>query len=638
MKSNRILLAFALATGVLLARPAFASFHFMQIEQVIGGVGGDQTAQAIQLRLRSNAQNQVQNARMVVRDAAGANPIVVCNMATPVPSGAGGARVLITTSSFSTYCSATPNFTMTAIPASYLPAGSLTFESDGGLIYWRLSWGGASYTGLGTGSTTNDSDGNFNPPFGSALASSGTQAVQFKFAATALSTNNLNDYQLTAGAATFTNNAGQSAVVTLPPSCNATAGIDVFTTPAGGATIHDFTTTPLPADFFGPGSDPFTGVVVLRGDPIAPASSLQNTDTVVRRNASATIATPSSPPVSVPIEIVALNLVSVNPITVTYNGGQTPESWNLRVALSSVDPQPIGTMQIIPDGCSCPGTGTFQSTLPVLPRLVFTRPSPAATRVFDYGDANTPPLQFQSLDGHWSNINPGGLGLIEVPAGLSVDHDQNPATAPVGPQPGTSSNFFAGLRTMHCDSLGCTPSTIRKRMIHEDAMLATHGVIPTQSCVAGDVDGDGICDDADNCLAFVNPLQADRDNDGVGDGCDNCITLENSCQEDDDTDGRGNICQTLGVAPPAGDRVQLGRPSPNPTRGSLAFSVTVPRALRAKVAIYDVRGRLLHTVLDRRLEPGSQALRWDGQLASGTYYLRLDADGVSESRAFTFIR
>jgi hypothetical protein len=42
---------FALAATLLLPlNRASAAFHFMQIEQVIGGVNGDTTAQAIQLR------------------------------------------------------------------------------------------------------------------------------------------------------------------------------------------------------------------------------------------------------------------------------------------------------------------------------------------------------------------------------------------------------------------------------------------------------------------------------------------------------------------------------------------------------------------------------------------------------------
>jgi hypothetical protein len=103
------------------------------------------------------------------------------------------------------------------IPASYLPAGSLTFEDDFGTIYWRLSWGGASYTGPTIGAMDNDLNGDFGPPFAGPLPSTGLQALRFQGASTARSTSNSTDYSLTPGAAVFTNNAGQNFTVTLPP-------------------------------------------------------------------------------------------------------------------------------------------------------------------------------------------------------------------------------------------------------------------------------------------------------------------------------------------------------------------------------------------------------------------------------------
>jgi hypothetical protein len=215
-------LLLALLAILLPSHRAFASFHLMQIEQVIGGVNGDTTAQAVQLRMRSSGQNLVSQARLVVVDATGSNPILLENMTTNVPNGQSGRRVLLTTPNFANYTNIplVTDFVMDPIPASYLAAGQLRFTDDSGSIWWSLSWGGAGYTGstLGLGGAgTNDSDGNFGPPVNVALPSTTLQALQFTGAASALSTENLAQYAVTAGAATFVNNAGTSFVVTAPP-------------------------------------------------------------------------------------------------------------------------------------------------------------------------------------------------------------------------------------------------------------------------------------------------------------------------------------------------------------------------------------------------------------------------------------
>ena len=175
MIHGRRLASFGLAFGICAVAPAevWASFHDMQIEQVIGGVSGDTSVQAIQLRMSSANQNLVSNARVLVRDAGGLNPIIVMNMTTNVVSGA-GRRILIATANLASFTNPplTPDFVITnPIPPSYMAAGTLTFESDTGIIYWRLSWGGAGYTGSGSVNVFNDSDGNANPPFPGPLPS-----------------------------------------------------------------------------------------------------------------------------------------------------------------------------------------------------------------------------------------------------------------------------------------------------------------------------------------------------------------------------------------------------------------------------------------------------------------------------------
>ena len=221
---KRLVVIMALA-GILTS-PALATFHLMQIEQVIGGVDGDPTAQAIQLRMRAAGQNLVSQAKLVAFDATGSNAITILDLATDVTNASAGSRILIVSSNFinSTIPTAIPDFVLTTpIPSNYLAAGRLAWEQDIGTIYWSLSWGGTNYTGSNiAGSTLNDADANFGPPFGGVLPSTSTSALLFTNSASAKSLSNMVDYVVTAGAATFTNNTGAGfTVVSQPPRITA---------------------------------------------------------------------------------------------------------------------------------------------------------------------------------------------------------------------------------------------------------------------------------------------------------------------------------------------------------------------------------------------------------------------------------
>ena len=211
------LVSIALVLGALAAaRPAHATFHFMQIEQVIAGVDGSTATQAIQLRMRQSSQNFVSQATIHAWDANGANPVLILDLDHNVVGNTAGTHVLIATANFSaaTNPAVTPDFVMTnPIPDSYIPAGSLTFEDDFGTIYWRLSWGGAAYTGDTSGFTSNDVDGNFGPAFAGPLPTGSGQALRFQGSVGALSTNNAANYAVTAGSAVFTNNADDAGTI-----------------------------------------------------------------------------------------------------------------------------------------------------------------------------------------------------------------------------------------------------------------------------------------------------------------------------------------------------------------------------------------------------------------------------------------
>ena len=205
----------AARTVLVLALPAaaaFASEHLVQIHKAVGGVNGDSEIQAIQFSMRAAEQNHFQNSKVYAYDANGVNPVLIIDFDRALPNGKLGDTVLVASPRFGevTTPPARPDFVMTnLIPASYLPAGSLTLEDDAGKnVWWRLSWGGADYRGDTTGSTANDDDGEFGPPVRWPLPSSTTFALAFRGPPEAMSTTNLFDYSLERNA-TFRNNGGE---------------------------------------------------------------------------------------------------------------------------------------------------------------------------------------------------------------------------------------------------------------------------------------------------------------------------------------------------------------------------------------------------------------------------------------------
>ena len=57
-----------------------------------------------------------------------------------------------------------------------------------------------------------------------------------------------------------------------------------------------------------------------------------------------------------------------------------------------------------------------------------------------------------------------------------------------------------------------------------------------------DPDGDGVCNNADNCDNTYNPNQANGDTDILGDACDNCPLVYNPNQANADPDALGDAC------------------------------------------------------------------------------------------------
>jgi hypothetical protein len=103
------------------------------------------------------------------------------------------------------------------------------------------------------------------------------------------------------------------------------SGFDVLKTQPSSR--WNFADNPIPADFFGPGSDPFDGEVAIF------------TDTLVARPAGTDFPGGTA---TIPVEIVALQLHSVEPIQVTFNGGQAPSFFDVFITLDDSPSLPAG--------------------------------------------------------------------------------------------------------------------------------------------------------------------------------------------------------------------------------------------------------------------------------------------------------
>jgi choice-of-anchor B domain-containing protein len=102
----------------------------------------------------------------------------------------------------------------------------------------------------------------------------------------------------------------------------------------------------------------------------------------------------------------------------------------------------------------------------------------------------------------------------------------------------------------------------------------------------------------------------------------------------------------VGVAS-ASARPLLDRIYPNPFNPATTIALTIPvegAGMTLRMAVYDAAGRLVRTLKNGTLAAGEHRLTWNGvddagnPSASGSYFLRLESDAVSESRSLTLLK
>ena len=174
----------------------------------------------------------------------------------------------------------------------------------------------------------------------------------------------------------------------------------------------------IPADFFDPGSDPWTGHIDLQGVPVNLFTQGDAATLFQRWGVPISPDAPVGSNGTVDLEIIELDLVSIAPITVTHSGVD-PQDWNVAVGLSEVQSTvEVGTLTATK---THENGGTFHTWLEVQPRLTFTKvDNPEEKRVLDAGLEERPPLVFTSTNTPWVHeVNPE-LGILTPDDGLFV--------------------------------------------------------------------------------------------------------------------------------------------------------------------------------------------------------------------------
>jgi hypothetical protein len=121
------------------------------------------------------------------------------------------------------------------------------------------------------------------------------------------------------------------------------------------------------------------------------------------------------------------------------------------------------------------------------------------------------------------------------------------------------------------------------------------------------------------------------------------LSAESPCLPGNHPDGAD--CRLIGVLDRGCGSVQVRHtlPAPNPfsVRTTLTFHMSTTSL--ARVAVYDVAGRLVNLVLDRELGQGGHSVSWNARdtqghrVARGTYFVRLQTGGETVTRKVVFL-
>jgi len=103
-------------------------------------------------------------------------------------------------------------------------------------------------------------------------------------------------------------------------------------------------------------------------------------------------------------------------------------------------------------------------------------------------------------------------------------------------------------------------------------------------------------------------------------------------------------CHTVDADDPLPTRMVLDQNHPNPFNPMTEIRFTVHRAGSGSLQVFNMKGELVRTLLQGRLDEGPHAMTWDGaddagrQSPAGVYFYRLDLNGETDVRKMMLVK
>lgn len=84
-------------------------------------------------------------------------------------------------------------------------------------------------------------------------------------------------------------------------------------------------------------------------------------------------------------------------------------------------------------------------------------------------------------------------------------------------------------------------------------------------------------------------------------------------------------------------------PSPFTNQTTITYQVSAP-GTHVQIAVYDAKGRLVHTLVDLPQAPGTYRVTWDGRdrngktVSSGVYFYRMTAGPFADNKKIVYLK